>query len=339
MYFSNEPQYGGKMLDAVKDELKYSDDVAIASGYVSHDVLDQFREDFARIVSNKGRFRLLVGMAFYEGLAARKLNLLENIHRELNTNDSRSGVYVAYSRRFHGKIYSFKNHRTDHVYIGSSNFSRSGLSENLECTALISDPPTKSEIESYLDFLFDTENAVSIDKAEITVPGSKEYLERIALKNLSDLERYEPKNIDTSLSPYFDFSLRRIVEKEKSNLNVYFGKGRWARSTGKVSPRPWYEVELIADQSINRNPLYPKGEFIAYTDDGYVIPMRTSGDYYKNIRSRGNLRLLGQWIKGKLQVSNALLPLTPVTMDTLDQYGKDALRFYKIGEKKYKLEF
>ena len=67
--------------------------------------------------------------------------------------------------------------------------------------------------------------------------------------------------------------------------------------------------------------------------------MRTSGDYFKNIRSKHKLEILGQWIKGKLQNANALVPLTPVTQDTLDQYGHNTIKFYKMAEGKYYIEF
>ncbi|MDO8657873.1 MAG: NgoFVII family restriction endonuclease [Candidatus Levybacteria bacterium] len=95
----------------------------------------------------------------------------------------------------------------------------------------------------------------------------------------------------------------------------------------------------MANREITSNPMYPKGDFMAYTDDGYVMPMKTSGDYFKNIRSRGNLSLLGQWIKGKLQKSGALLPLTPVTQDTLDAYGRNSINFYKMSDDKFYMEF
>lgn len=334
---SNNDQFGGKMLEEVKHGIANSKDVVIASGYVSSDIISQFENDFYRLAEN-GSFKLLVGMAFYEGLAGRVLRQLQNVENKLRAIRGDSGVYVCYTRKFHGKIYSFTKDDT-HIFVGSSNFSRSGLSENLECTAEIKDIETKEKISRYLKFLFSSENAISINKADITAVGSREYLERISLENLSDLERYEPGTIDKSILESFEYPLSRVVTSEKSSLNVYFGKGRLARSSGKVSPRPWYEVELIAPNEINRNPLYPHGDFTVYTDDGYIMQMRTSGDYFKNIRSKRNLQILGQWIKGKLQKSGALIPLTPVTQDTLDKYGNDTIRFYKIKSGEYYMEF
>ena len=45
------------------------------------------------------------------------------------------------------------------------------------------------------------------------------------------------------------------------------------------------------------------------------------------------------WLKGKLQKSGALLPLTFVTEDTLDIYGNDVLKLYPIGNNKYYMTF
>jgi hypothetical protein len=84
---------------------------------------------------------------------------------------------------------------------------------------------------------------------------------------------------------------------------------------------------------------YPKGDFLAYTDDGYIIPMRTQGDCYKNIRSKQSLQIFGIWLKGKLERSGALSKYEPVTLDTLEEYGNSKLCFYKIGEGKYYMTF
>ncbi len=340
MIYSNSPNHGGALLAEVEREIRSADDIAIASGYVSDDILGRFENDFYRIAESGEKIRLLVGMAFYEGLAGRNLIRLKNIENKLRGIGSHSGIFVCYTRRFHGKIYSFGCQDSDKsVYVGSSNFSRSGLSENLECTAKIQDEQTKKEVLDYLEYLFSPTNSVSILKADITVFGSKEYFERISLQTLDDLRKYDPATIDKAELPKFEYPLSRIITSEKSSLNVYFGKGRLARSTGKITPRPWYEIELIAPVEISRNPLYPRGDFLAYTDDGYIIPMKTSGDYFKNIRSKDNLQILGQWIKGKLQKAGALIPLTPVTQESLDKYGSDAIRLYKIKGGEYYIEF
>jgi HKD family nuclease len=339
MLWTNTDNQGGKFLHQIENEFNHAESATIASGYVSLDIINKFYPSFERIANNGGKARLLVGMAFYEGLTANKLSRLTNLHQSLESTGTGSGVFVSYNGKYHGKLSFFEGQSRQNFYVGSSNFSRSGLSENIECTASIADAETLAKLLSFLDFLFLEENAVPIQKADIVVPGSSEYTKKISLETLDDLSRYDPATIDTSLYPKLEFPLSRVVDKEKSNLNVYFGKGRLNTTTGKIIARPWYEVELIANKDITSNPLYPKGDFTAYTDDGYVMPMKTSGDYFKNIRSRGNLSILGQWIKGKLQRKGALLPLTPVTQDTLDAYDRDTIRFYKLSDDKYFMEF
>lgn len=339
MIWTNNDSNGGSFLQQVESEFKDSNNVTIASGYVSLDVVNKFYSSFERVIKKGGQARLLVGMAFYEGLTSHKLTALTRLSTKLEQAGNGSGVFVSYNGKYHGKTYLFEGSNGKNYYVGSSNFSRSGLLENLECTALISDQETQAKIQSYIDFLFMPENAVSILKAEIVVPGTSEYKKRISLETLDDLPKHDIKIVDISELPRIDYPLSRIVDKEKSNLNVYFGKGRLNTTTGKILARPWYEVELIANREITSNPLYPKGDFTSYTDDDYIMPMKTSGDYFKNIRSRGNLSLLGQWIKGKLQKSGALIPLTPVTRDTLDAYGNDTIQLYKMSDNNYYMKF
>jgi hypothetical protein len=45
------------------------------------------------------------------------------------------------------------------------------------------------------------------------------------------------------------------------------------------------------------------------------------------------------WIKGKLQEAGALSLLSPIDFDTFYNYGRSNLRFYKISEKEYFLDF
>jgi hypothetical protein len=339
MLWNNVAALGGNFFDKVESEFHSSDSVTIASGYVSLDIIKKFYHAFAKIAEEGGQARLLIGMAFYEGLTSNKLTLLNSLSARLENTGTGSGVFVSYNGKYHGKLYMFGKGDNRTFYVGSSNFSRSGLTENIECTAVINEEGVRTKLTTFVDYLFLEKNAVSILKADIVVPGTSEYSNKISLKTLDDLPRYDPATIDKTVLPKLEFPLAQKADKERSNLNVYFGKGRWSRATGKVIARPWYEVELIANRKINSNPLYPKGDFTAYTDDGFVIPMKTSGTNFKNIRSRGKLTILGQWLKGKLQKSNALLPLNPVTQDTFDVYGRDTINFYKISDDKFYMDF
>ncbi len=337
--FTNTVGFGGNFKEVLKTEFQSSTNIVVASGYASADIITDFKKEFIKIATNGGSAKLLLGMPFYEGLSKHKLELLNTLCKELNKINKDSGVYVSYSRKYHGKIYHFSNSKKDTIYVGPSNFSASGTFGNIECNVSVEDSNTKSKIKSFLLYLFSTDNAISILNADIIIPGSKKYKNNLSLINLDNLKKYKPIIALKESLNYFEYPLERVAEKEKSNLNVYFGKGRLNAKTGNVKPRPWYEIELIANVKLTSNPLYPKGDFEAYTDDGYIIPMRTQGDNYKNIRSKNSLQIFGMWLKGKLQKSGALLPLAPVTNDTLIEYGNNKLTFTKFAEGKYYLTF
>lgn len=337
--YTNVQNFGGNFLNILEKEFKTSKNITIASGYTSIDVIHHFENDFINIAQNGGMSRLLLGMAFYEGLSQKKLDAVSELNKKLRKIETKSGVYVANGRRYHGKVYKFDKDNSSNIYVGSSNFSSSGTRGNIECTIPILDNNQKQNLIYFLNDLYSTEFSIPINEAEITVPGKHKTILNKVDKIWNKLKSYNPQKISLENLPKFEYPLDRVAQKEKSNLNVYFGKGRWSRSTGKVKPRPWYEIELIASNNLNTQPFYPKGDFLAYTDDGLIIPMRTQGDYYKNIRSKDSLQIFGIWLKGKLEKSGALKKYEPVTNDTLEDYGNNKLTFYKIEEGKYFVKF
>jgi len=339
MIYTNIDEYGGNFDIEVEHQFNSAKNVTIASGYLSIDVLEKYAGCFESVARNGGVARLLVGMAFYEGLSQSKLTRLTTLSQMLCRLNEASGVFVPFERKYHGKLYIFEKLESSSYYIGSSNFSSSGLRSNMEANVQINDSRTITDIDNYVDHLFSNNVSKHIDQLEIVVPGSAKYKQRISFSTLDELQRYNPSSISTEGLDYFELDLTRYTDKSKSSLNVYFGEGRLNRASGKITPRPWYEVALIAPANVIRSSAYPHGHFDAYTDDGYIIPMAANGDNDKNIQSRGHLTIFGMWLKRKLQKNGALIPLTPVTQDTLDAYGRKNIRFYKITDGKYYVDF
>lgn len=73
MLWNNVGALGGDFFDKVEQEFNSSDAVTIASGYISLDIIKKFSYRFEKIATEGGQARLLVGMAFYEGLSSNKL--------------------------------------------------------------------------------------------------------------------------------------------------------------------------------------------------------------------------------------------------------------------------
>ena len=337
--YTNLIKHGGDFRLVLNNEFSKAKNVTIASGYASLDIIHAYEKQFIEIAKKGGKSKLLLGMAFYEGLGQKKLDAVIKLNEKLSAYKNGSGVYVTNGRRYHGKVYHFYDETDSNIYVGSSNFSSSGTKGNIECTVPVNSKEQKVSLVTFLEDLYSPNYSLIIDKVEITVPGKKKIILKTVENYWTALARYNPTEIKTVGLPKFEFPLSRVAEMEKSNLNVYFGKGRLNTKTGKIIPRPWYEIELIASNDLNSHKYYPKGDFLAYTDDGYIIPMRTQGDYYKNIRSKQSLQIFGIWLKGKLQRMGALGMYHPVTLDTLEEYGNDKLSLYKIEEGKYYMEF
>ena len=337
--YTNVKSFGGDFIKKLDSEFSSAKNAVIASGYASLDIIKKYDPNFIDIAEKGGISKLLLGMAFYEGLGQKKLDALTSLNDRLSEFGNSSGVYVTNGRRYHGKVYHFFDEKSSSIFVGSSNFSSSGTQGNIECTMPVIENSQQTKIKDFLNALYSPSFSIRIDRAEITVPGKKKVVLNKVDNYWRSLARYNPKGVNVERLSKFEFPLGRVVSKEKSSLNVYFGKGRENKKTGKIIPRPWYEIELIANNDINSLSDYPKGDFEAYTDDGLIIPMRTQGDYFKNIRSKKSLQIFGIWLKGKLERAEVLKRYEPVTQDTLLEYGNDKLTFYKIEEGKYYLSF
>ena len=122
----------------------------------------------------------------------------------------------------------------------------------------------------------------------------------------------------------FKIPIKASEDTQKSNLNAFFGKGRESKN-GLIKPRHWYETEIIVPKQITSQAGYPKKESVitVFTDDGWKFKCKISGDYGKNFRSEGDLKILGRWIKGRLENKGSLKVGEPVTEDTMKHYGRN----------------
>ncbi len=336
--YTNVDEHGGAFSAVLDAEFATADNITIASGYTGLSTINRFQDRLIDITRNGGESKLLLGMALYQGLGQQHLDVLNQLNETLTRHNATSGVYIANGRPYHGKIYKFDSNGVSNVYVGSSNFSANGIQANIECTVPVLDASRDTVID-FLDDLYSPEYSARLDKVNINVKGKTKLITN-KIKNVwNNLETHQKRYQNIITRQFFSIDLNRIVENPKSNLNVYFGKGRKNEKTGIIKPRSWYEVELISDEEERDSLLYPRGNFLAYTDDGLVIPMATNGDYFKNIRSKNGLQILGIWIKGKLEKAGALDKYELVTQDTLKEYGSHEIRFYHLQGNEYYMTF
>ena len=76
------------------------------------------------------------------------------------------------------------------------------------------------------------------------------------------------------------------------------------------------------------------------TDDGWSFRCKVSGDFSKNLRTDDDLKILGKWIKGRLENAGALKAGEMCTDATLAKYGRSDIKLTKIsGSNDWYLDF
>lgn len=354
MLIANLQGHGGDLGTEIFSHMSSSKALVarIVSGYVGAETVTRL----AKMINtfDEVDFQLVVGMAVKEGLSPITYTSLKNLNDAIARHPNHlqgSGVYVYFAdgvnftreRGIHAKAYLLGRTPERKFVLGSSNFSYSGLSPkgNVELNFVDSTELLAKEFETFFSGLTNAGNLVPLQKVhDFPLKGVASRRRKRALP--TGLIR-TTKPIGYKDKPFIDLDLaRNISNQEKSNLNTCFGKGRWARKTGVVTPRDWYEVELISVSAENSNPIYPKGNFWVTTTDGFRFEARTQGDNHKNLRSKHSLHILGLWIKGEcLEESGALSddPQELVTAETFQKYGNSKLRMYKISKDEYVFDF
>ena len=300
-----------------------------ASGYISEDAI----ADLLMLYKTGARtqLELIVGMHYFDGFSQGQFTSLCDLHSVLQKNNL-GAVYISGSFRYHGKVYLFNTSDGQVSIIGSSNLTKISQASRIYDTDIISDDVIIVKDVSKLLNLLRNKGCEVIDRIDPSsikiVPPQNLFEDYLSVQKLSSTELVKAQNSKTDIC--FEIQLK---DEEKSNLNVYFGKPRINFSNGSKLPRPWYEVELIVSKKITQLPGYPQKDevFKIITDDGYSFECKVSGDNCKNFRSAGDLSILGRWIKGRMENSNALVIGEKVTHKSLKKYGRDTITLIKTN--------
>lgn len=326
---SNYPPMVTKMQtfpDAFFFLLQRSTSVKIASGYISEEAIAELLGLYNHGL--KIEMTLIVGMHYFEGFTVGQYEALFTLAELLNKNRF-GNVFLSKVSKYHGKVYSFTDNGNDYsAIIGSSNLTKINTFEKVYDTdILICNEKVNTDIE---DFLFDLQkkycrNIKEIDRNDIKIIEPENLFEDyLDVEKVMDSERAK---ISSTLTPIsFDIEIK---PEEKSHLNCYHGKGR-ETPNGLIRPRPWYESNVMVSKEITSLPDYPRNiKFNVITDDGYKFKCVTNGAYAKNLRSVGDLQIIGRWLKGRMENSKALKIGEKVTADTFIRYGRNTMKLTK----------
>lgn len=307
-----------------QEALQNADKISIASGYISTDALTELRKV---VELNEGpRVDLLIGMHHFDGFTETQHQAVEYLNEYL-TEQSRGRVNICTAFKFHGKVYAFE--KAGEVYsatIGSSNISTIfDNARTYEVDLQTNDQVICSESRNLINNLLDNASVSfnNYTNPNIVAEKNKLLVEHDRVSEVGEAT-FEKLLVSNPKAQKYTIPIKSDVAT-KSNLNVYFGKGR-VNQKGFIQPRHWYEAELIVPVDVTRVPGYPHNrEFTVITDDGWEFKCKTSGQNSKNFRSEEDLKILGKWLKGRLEQSGALKVGEYVTSDVLAKYGRDNL--------------
>lgn len=298
----------------------------IAVGYVSSDALIELQKTI-ELNNNIRTLNLIVGMHYFDRFTKLQYDAAMHLNDFLRSNQL-GGVRLVHAFRYHGKLYSYSNNEGPFAgIIGSNNLSSivDGGVRVYESSVLLRDATSAKQMN---DFIFRLMQTSTKNIAELEIDTFND--ENALLDGHEFVEKVSPQKLAAAICAKTDISFEIPIKpyevSPQSNLNVFFGKGRESKN-GLVKPRHWYEVELIVPKSVTSQPGYPQSQtenavFTVITDDGWSFKCKVSGDYSKNFRSEGDLKILGKWLKGRLENAGVLTVGTPVTSNTLNHYGR-----------------
>ena len=298
-----------------------ADEFNIATGFISNDSIVELSNlvKFRNEHKNNIKLNMLIGMNYLDGFTRIQYEAIKDLSSFLFDNKI-GKVYVSKMAYFHGKMYSFdKEGNCLAAFIGSSNLGSfvGSTSSYIEADAMFYnkdasylDDHIKKIIFSLGTDIKEIEPITDFKEPDFTLLNDNSYVRKVP----GEYKKLEAHTLGYSIN-------LPLKTEPKSNLNTYFGAGKIKE---RYSPRNWYEVEYIINKSIQGYSNLPAKDeiFTVVTNDDYKFCCQRQGDHRKNLRTIGDLRILGKWIKGHMEQSGALRLEERVTEKTLQKFGK-----------------
>jgi hypothetical protein len=317
---SNQSNKKNLFFNKFIDFLSNSTKACLTTGFVSEQSL-LFLNNNVKVLP---LVNIYIGMFKISPFSQGQLNAITKLNNSLIQN-KKGEIYISTNFPFHGKVYTFQNgHKYIAGIVGSSNMTciDPRYKKTFEIDVAFNDTLQIKELVKIQNELILTNSIKFINyKFRGTFPTQNTHLKDNFHVEYVGSGTYK-KNYSSS-KKIFNIILKCTP---KSNLNCFHGKGRLNTLKGYTLPRPWYEVEIIVPKIITSQTGFPvKKEFTVITDDGFKFECKTSGDYSKNLRSKGDLQILGYWIKGRLEDKGLISIGDLIDEDHLKKYGKNKI--------------
>lgn len=304
----------------------------VVSGYASSDYLSRIISEFPNL-----EIELFIGMTF-QGVSNSDHSGFKSV---MQKNDNVKVYYQVLGIPNHMKIYEFSSVTDKKIFIGSANFSENGFFKHKEILAEVLYLPeilfveqqrnsllcTDPKIDRYIDFyeneyeeFGDMEEEKHI-KADATRSENKHSAtkKRERARHKWELLR---QNIDPQYHRSFDITI--MLPPENNPRWDDRGINSWVNNkTPVIEQTPRLSFSLV----------FPREEFIIYTDDNQVLKAKLTG------RFNGNLDILNvnlyDYIRGRI----GLLEKRPISYQDLVLSGYTTLYLTRVNNNEYIMSF
>ena len=259
------------LADVLLSELKRTTEAKFAVAFITHSGLVILEKELLRCLERGVRLEFLVGLDFgiTDGRALRWL-------RAMADNTDKLRFYCFVGPTFHPKLYLLRRKSFATAIIGSSNFTRGGLKENIELNVIIRDRYDSETVnavrDTYADFkyqgrLFTPDESYIEVYEEVTSRVRKTRDETLSLKSMTKMmaslsrkeERLPRPTIPdpSSLTGWQGLVYEKIPPGEFTTKSMY----RFAEEFREAYPRNRYVEDKIR-QILQQ-----------LRDDGFIEPL------------------------------------------------------------------
>lgn len=304
----------------VKPSKEY-DTLCVVSGFATPSMVAYHLEAIKNAYKNESlNIKLIVGMT-PNGIPKPHHKNFVKLTNEQNKKFECSYVNSE-SFPIHSKVYTWlKDGTPQKAFLSSANYTITGFKRPQDEVACECSPTSayeyfNSKIGNSIYCTCDESSELIIDTTKIYTQKNKKKKEKIEKSNVTDR--------DYVYLPLFSVKENRI--HDAGGLN-------W----GQRSKREPNQAYIPVPSEIGSSGFFPpKGQpFSVLTDDGFPFICVVAQDNNKAIETTNNNSELGEYFRNKLGV-----PLgEPVKLEDLDRYGNRYVKFTKIDEEEYYMEY
>lgn len=280
----------------------------IVSGYATASMVDRHLRCLDEVIDAELNIRLIYGMASVDGVSRTD----DFMFRELESNSTFGCFYFAESYPVHSKVYVWLSDNEPYrAYVGSANYTQGGFLSEYDFREVMAEVDPHKALEYY--------NTILQDSLEIR---HDDIYKRVRI--LNPVYQSAQEKVD-----YVDLSfLSRGIVPERSGLN-------WGqRPEAKRRPN---EAYIPVPQTVAQSRFFPKRavQFTVLTDDNFSFIGTVAQDNDKAIHSTEDNEIIGKYFRKRLEVESG----ERVVKEDLDRYGRTDVRFWKIDDETFYLDF